>query len=496
MQYWKEIINTGLLGTEKKEVAAETLPHDLQDAAKLIAAQPATDREEKFLQLAAVGFNFRQSGVTVLRGEAMATPEAEPEILPYCPTDATQVLKEILAEDNASLLAYWLERCCHAQRLAPPELVPALLGRAVGDQKRIAQDIVTACGRRGEWLSRLNPAWAASAAVGEEELWQTGSFDQRKMALCRTRQQDAGKTREWLLQTWPQENANAKAELLKQLDGLVEPEDEPWLVSLLAEKSQKVKDEATALLRQLPSSALVQQYQELLRPLISLKKEKAMLGLINKTVLHIQLPVVPDKGEYAPGIEKLSNDKSFNDGEFILFQLMQAVPLKFWEEHFGQQPPEILANFAGKTEKFLSAFIAATVTFRDRHWALVYSGFRDIFYEELLPLLPPDQQEIYCLRNFSQHADQIIKQARHWNREWSLPLAKEILAHMSKRPYEYPIAFYKTTMSRLPVGLITLLEGAGPGVMPQQNYWNTIAEEVGKLLGLKERTQNAFKEIK
>jgi hypothetical protein len=41
--------------------------------------------------------------------------------------------------------------------------------------------------------------------------------------------------------------------------------DLPWLESLLNEKGQKVKDEALALLKSIPGSSIVKQYEDLLR---------------------------------------------------------------------------------------------------------------------------------------------------------------------------------------------------------------------------------------
>jgi hypothetical protein len=494
MQFWNEIINTALLGTARKQVVVDMLPPGLREAAGLVVAQPATEAEEQFLQLAALSFNFRQSGVIPLRREGKPVPEVTPETLPYCSAAATQVLKDILTKDNSYLLAYWLDRCCQARQLAPPELVPTLLNLATNNRKGLQQAVVAVCGRRGEWLSRLNPAWASSAAVDDETLWQTGTPDQRKTVLWRMRQQDPARTRNWLQQTWPQENANSRTEMLKQLDGTVEPDDEPWLQSLLADKSQKVKDEALRLLKQLPGSALVQQYQDLLRPLIFLKKEKALLGMFSKTVFHIQLPAVPEKGDYVPGIEKLSNDKSYTDGEFIVFQLMQAVPPGFWEQHFGQGPADVLSNFAGRNEKYLPAFVKATVQFRDRRWALAYLEYRDIFYEELLALLPSEEAEAYCLRNFKQYADPITQQAKLWTREWSLPLAKEILAHTARQPFQYGVGFYQATIHLIPVAVTDLLESLAPADLQHQKLALHLFDQLESLLLLKQQIINAFKE--
>ena len=142
----------------------------------------------------------------------------------------------------------------------------------------------------------------------------------------------------------------------------------------------------------------------------------------------------------------------------------------------------------------MPAFAKAAVLFKDRDWALAYLECRDIFHEELLGLLPPEKQEAYCLRNFKQYADQIIQQVRHWTREWSPELDKAIIDQTAKHPFEYPITFYKINIQRIPVSVIAMLDSAGPAVMPQQAYWNNIADQFGKLLLLKEQTINAFKE--
>ncbi len=495
MQFWNDIVNTALIGTEKKPLPVAALPPSLQEAAAAIGADPATDREEQFLQLAAVSFNFRQSGIRPQHQPALILPEAAAEAFPYCSPRAAQILKDILGEDNRPLLAFWLEHCVAAQQLAPPELAPTLLNLAVSDRKGIQQGVTAVCGRRGEWLSRFNPAWSFSAATAsDEELWQTGTPDQRKIVLWRARQQDPAKSREWLLQTWPQENANSKVDLLRQLDGMVQPEDEPFLTNLLNEKSQKVKDEAFRLLKQIPGSVLIKEYQQLVKPLIFLKKEKALLGMMTKTSLQIHLPQVPEKGEYAPGIEKLSSDKVFSDGEFVLFQLMQNTPPVFWEDHFDLAPAEILGLFSGKNEKYLPAFAKAAVQFKDQKWAQAYLDHRDVFYAELLDLLIPSQQEAYCLRLFSQYADLIIQQARQWDREWSLTLTKVIVGHTAKQPYQYNITFYKANIDRIPAAIGGLLEGFGPSEPNLRPNWINILEQLKHLLALKEQTQKAFTE--
>ncbi|HTE27993.1 hypothetical protein [Flavitalea sp.] len=70
MQFWDTVINTAMRGTDKKQVSADEVPAGpLATAAAIIYANAAKDKEEKFLQLAAVIFNYRQCGGLPLQKE-------------------------------------------------------------------------------------------------------------------------------------------------------------------------------------------------------------------------------------------------------------------------------------------------------------------------------------------------------------------------------------------------------------------------------------------
>ncbi|GAF67369.1 unnamed protein product, partial [marine sediment metagenome] len=363
MEGWNDIINTALLGTEKRPLAPQVGPEALQQAMAQIATQSSLDKEEQFLQLAALAFNVRQSGQKPLHQPTLKATPAAAETQPYCSPRAAQVLKDILEEGSQPLLTLWLDRCIAAKQIATPELIPILFNRAT-QHKDIRQAVATTCGRRGQWLSRFNPAWEFSTATDDEQNWQTGNLDQRKAALKQMRQQDPAKAREWLEQSWPQENANTRAELLKQLDGTTQPEDEPFLVNALNEKSQKVKDAAISLLQQLPASSLVTAYAAAAASMVTLKKEKALLGLSTKTTLSIQPAPIPEKAAWLSGIDYLSPNKIYQDEQYVLYQLIQHTPPAFWEQHFAMPPAEILKMFTGPHEKYASAFAKSIAQFK------------------------------------------------------------------------------------------------------------------------------------
>ena len=128
----------------------------------------------------------------------------------------------------------------------------------------------------------------------------------------------------------------------------------------------------------------------------------------------------------------------------------------------GEAPPAgILDLFSGSNEKYVTVFVKAAIQFRDKKWAQVYLEHRDTFYAELLNLLSPEQRETYCLRHFKQYADFIVQQAREWPGEWSFVLAREIVTHTSKQPYQYNISFYKANIARIPATIAGSVRGAG-----------------------------------
>ncbi|MBS1562971.1 MAG: hypothetical protein JST39_01225, partial [Bacteroidetes bacterium] len=358
MQYWDQLIQAAMLGTGKQPINIAAPEGALKDALEAIAANGGIDAEERFLQQMTLTSGYRQSGFEPLHREAVVTTVAEKEEYPYCSPAAVQALNDILEEDSSSLLKLWLQLCRQKRQLVPPALLPALFDK-VTTQKKLRTLAQTCAGRRGAWLAAFNKDWAFSSAPSDEETWQTGSMDQRKEVLERLRATEPARALEWLQRTWGEENAAGKTELLKALYTGLSGQDVPWLESILTEKSQKVKDETVSLLKRVSSSSIVQRNESVLRQAVQLKKEKALLGLSSKTSLQIQLPATIDEAIYKTGIEKLSNRKEFADEEFIIYQLMQAVPPSFWETQLGIKPDEIIELFQKEeaTKKYMAALV-------------------------------------------------------------------------------------------------------------------------------------------
>jgi hypothetical protein len=494
MELWRNIINTAMLGTDKKTIEANELPAELSTPGDIIFSNEALNKEDKFLQIAALVFNYRQSGVQALEQKEISIAVAEAEEKKYCIAPALQALNDILYEDNIPLLQFWLRLCASNNLIAPPEMLPALF--FAGNTNKNLQNLVAACcGNRGKWLSGFNESWNFSSAQSTEELWQSGSPEQRKQVLSGYRKVSPGKALQLLSESWGQEDAATKLNWLEILSTNIGEEDIPFLEQLGTEKSKKVKDEAGRLLKLIPTAPIVKKYQLFLQNVVTIKKEKALLGLSSKTTIHFKLDTAPDTSMLKSGIEELSNNKALSDEEFIIYQLIESVPANFWEQHFALEPEAIISYFQRDTcgEKMLPALVNAIRKFNDQRWALAFLKNTDAFYIDIIPLLPAAEQEYYCLKYFNEYPENIIQYAIKFASEWSSALSIEIFKYCAKKPYQYGRTFFNQHIQLIPIAVEKDMEKFAASDEYLRNSWLNTCEAITKLLRVKSQTIQSFK---
>ena len=483
MQTWDQIINTALLGTDKRTLAAHELPAELAAAVERIQNN-TTDKEDQFLQIAALVFNYRQCGILPLQKEGVTVSKAGIEEKPYCSPLAIQTIKDILESESNSLLQFWLQLCAAKSQIVTPDLVPALLTIAT-QQKKLQNLVVACCGQRGDWLSKFNPEWNFSTATTQEELWQTGSAEQRKAVLEQLRKEDAAMARTWLQQTWAQEDAGTKVEWLMIMGINIGEDDIEFLESLAKEKSKKVKDLALWLLKQIPDSPIVHQYQQVLQKTVT----------IGKNGLQIRLPAGLDENLFkTTGLDKLSNSKDFTDEEFIIFQMVQAVPPAFWETRLNSEPDIIIRSMQKDPigKKLMPALVQAVVAFKDQSWATAFMQNSQVFYIDIIPLLPVKEQEFYSIRFMDQFSENIIEHAIKREDTWGIDLTRAIFIKTAKSVYQYNRSFYSRYIHCIPVEIVTELEKCAPGEDYLKYTWTNTSEYITTLINLKKQTIQSF----
>lgn len=494
MQEWNNMLQLAMLGTGKNNIDTIAIADEaIQSVAKMIAANDALDAEEKYLQLAAVVFNYKQMGALPALQTEIAANEAAAEILATCNATQTQILKDILNEENKALLQSWFTKCAQKKLIVEPALIPALFDIA-RQNKKLQTNIVTCCGNRGAWMMQYQTDWQFAKADTDDTLWQLGILEQRIQALKNKRTVAPDEAREWITATWPTEDAATKLECLKLMQLNINEKDIAFLESLQNEKSKKVKEEAILLLKKIPESKMVQQFFSVLRSAVSLRKEKTMLGLSSKMVLDITLPAQFDEVIFKYGIEKLSSSKAISDNAFILQQLIRSVPPAFWESHLQLSPQAVIEQLENTPSYkiYAEALAAAIANFNDKQWAAAFQQYSKTFYEAIVPLLINEQLEKYSKQYFTGNERSFIHYSTEQPVEWSHAFAIKILTHTAGLPYEYNKSFYANNINFIPVTVASDLLYC----MPKEEYskitWTNQMEYIKKLLHLKSQTIKSF----
>ncbi|MCW3466561.1 DUF5691 domain-containing protein [Chitinophaga nivalis] len=487
MQCWNHIINTALLGTGKKPVQPTDFPEVLREAAEKIMATDTLDREDQLLQLGAIAFNYRQSGVQPVTGDVQPLPLCAEEDKAYCPDTARHALHQALDTNSQPLIQLWLDACITANLLAPPDDIPLLLDSAF-KQKALRNAVAICCGKRGEWLAQFNSDWRFSVvAETPEEYWQNGTTQQRTAALKTLRSTDPDLARTWLQDSWPKESAAVKTELLTALYIQPGAADIPWLQSLLTEKSKQVKETVVLLLKKIPGSDIHEQYWQLLTQAIT----------VTGTSVTVALPERLPEAVLQSGIQPLSPDKQMTDATFILDQLIQRVHPAYWATHFSQSPADTVLFFREQAtlQPFLPSLAGAAAWFEDEEWATALVRNSDVFYTDLLPLLPVADQQLLCEQHFELHAENILPHACRQPGEWSLSLCEKILQYCARHPYSYNQTFMNNAILQIPVAIAPMLEKIAPDAAYQVGYWQSIRVHLEQLINTKSLIINTFKSL-
>ncbi len=483
MQSWNNLVNVALLGTAKKPVQPEAL---LQGELPPLPAPAEGDTEDKYLQLAAAVFNYRQCGALPLQVENLHNMEAPPEEKAYCSSMQQAILHEILDTETPALLELWLKACWKSNVLVQPGLQPTLLDIAA-KQNRLQKIISICCGKRGAWLGSFNSNWQFATTTDGDDLWTTGTPDQRKKLLRLTLKQDGPTAREMLRSTWPQENAATRVEFLKILADFVAPEDETWLKGLLQDKSSKVKSEAWALLKKLPQSFITLQYKAILQAALQ-KDAKGVINFNTSTLQQLNEQI------FASSIEKLSATRGTSDEQFILYQLMQHTPPAWLEESLQLSATELLDLFKKETQlkRFIPALADATANFKDTYWALAFYEQVDDLFIGLAPLLPPDLQDKYLVTHLLKHPDAVLQHASMRPKEWSYGLALALLKYTAQAPFRFNKGFYNGIIHLVPDAIVSDLPLLIPPDQYSRHNWYSLSDHLYRLLTLKTQLKLAF----
>lgn len=439
MQIWDDILATAVVGTEQREFKLTAREDEL---GRLLAQIDNTDREGSLLSAASVVALYRSAGVVAPPADTHQLPEVcYQEETSRSSSASGQHLALMLDGEFREVLPEWLAAMHKAHKRVPEEHLPALLdhGRAELSLRRAIVDVI---GERGEWLAVQNPDWYYVYAIRRDDVWETGSREERLLLLEHLRNADPTKARELLATTWPQESAKDRVVFLEKFATGINSSDEPFLNEALNDRSVEVRRAARALLASLPNSNFSRRVKQLANQVLSFKKP-----LIGKARIDVTLPEDPIAWLKANDIEidspPRNTTQSVGPKAWFLKELISLIPVAHWSELWKKTPLEIIraGDESEWRESFTLGFLAAARRDRDPGWieALVFFTATDPKQPPLIELvayLPAARLEalsLDALKSESAELHSALPLLLAHHSAWSDHLSRAVVARIKKR---------------------------------------------------------------
>lgn len=328
-QILKQLGVAALLGTDRTAQTAET-------PAKLLA------------RAAVAGVRARAGR----RCRALVTPVESCPADTRSPASASQsaTLERLLASPDAALIHEWCTLAQSRGVRVPAVAVPVLLEWWASQPNR-STEVFDVTGTCGVWLAGLNPDWRRPVAVAEipadaDDAWQTGSSAERAALLLTVRKSDPARAMAMVQSTWNADGADERRKFVEVLGHGVSAADEPFLESVLDDRSKTVRREAVRVLTRLTGSALRARMRARAESMIIVEKTKAGLLRRAKLTIKIEPPTAFDKTWERDGIEEQAAAGKGKRASWMV-QVLSATDLAMWTGLAGISPTELLVALGG-----------------------------------------------------------------------------------------------------------------------------------------------------
>lgn len=504
---WQAVTAAALLGTERQP------PRSLEPGGPLgdIIRQSAGASTERGVLLAAAALSlFQRAGTPPSRFEGLLPGPCTLDDLPRCTPGAARALAAILEGPYGDVLPEWLGCARSAGLRASEETLPALLeaGHNNGHLEDAIADVV---GERGRWLAGQNPDWeyaASSVTAGPGQTqaqWQTRSRPVRLALLRRLRRTDPQAARGLLESTLAEEGAEARAEFVSTLQiGLID-DDEPFLESILDDRSREVRHAAAPLLAALTGSRFVQRMTARARSLLEFQRGRPPK---NARVL-VTLPDRCDPAMSRDAVDARPRQaRSTGQRATWLLQIVSAVPPSFWSREWNQSPSDILQAASHNEdwkEVLVQCWAQAAANHRDHEWAsaMLHSVWAvpmlssDAEKRRLLEVLPAEEAQDFLVERLRTQPvvaamDLILSYSRPWSQELTRDVIR-VLQHYSSNldlPWQSSAAARHMALLMDPglAGEAQLLGNSAE----RGSSWQRVAESIVPIL---EFRQNMIKEL-
>lgn len=446
---WNEIVSTALIGTEQQkmpDIRGEGAIGALIDRLK----QSADRSKESVILCAAGTMHLHKKAGLLPSGMSLHAEEPAEEESWMCAPIAMSKIRLLLQDYKSTLLPLWLKAAADARRRMPELALPLLLEEAAASRE-LRPLVLPVLGKRGRWLAKQNPSWSYAAAEITAEtdsgdlrkVFETGSQEERVIALKRMRDISPASARELLASTWNEEIVQTKASFLRLFEWGLSMEDEAFLEEVaLSDKRKEVRIEAAKLLARLPESRYAQRMVARAVPCLK-------IGGFLKQKLDVSYPPDCDREMVKDGIEKGPESVGAEARYYWLCQMLSLISPAVWEVHFKMSPPQILDSIeidARQQNVVVTGWAAATVLHRNAQWAEAFclSKFAGALDIGMLDLLDPPVREKIILKMMeknggklyvkgnNEYRQPVIAALLRANHEWSEDFARKLMPQISE----------------------------------------------------------------
>lgn len=515
MLLWDDLVSTALLGTEHQKLASletegrlATLLHTLE-----AANENTRSVEGVLLGAAATVALHRQAGQMPLHQLTDMPEPAQPDLLPVIDKLTPVLVNQLLEDTPHILLPRWLLAVAQSGKRLPEMLLPTFLDYA-RNSYYIRDLLIAVLGNRGRWLAAQNPEWAfakgsaASETQAEKlkEMFETGSIEDRTMAIKLLRRLDPKLGRELVQSTWTTDAYQQKVAFLQEFDVGLSIDDEPLLEEkALADKRKEVRMWAAKLLAGISESRFLNRMIARVSPLIRLK------GLLQKT-LDVSFLQECDQAMVRDGIDAKFTIEGGGEKQSWLYQMISLIPPEIWEKQL-QSTPQALLGAIEKGEPYAVAVAqgwkAAAILHKNQSWAEALIASPLIGSDrQLLELLPAPQQEKCVLQLINGNKGKLyasgigpqplLNVLNSMTHEWSETFARTIIDALAKElPHSDHVApvIVQSTIVQLafsiPLSMVSAAEAVLSSVAPDLaglqsaiNRFHTVAHFRQEIFGI------------
>ena len=425
---WPSVLQTILVGTDRRNLPAETVEQ--------LRLAPADDPVAQALEALARAALLKKGGLRpaerpMEQQDAGVGQEPGGQVLPTAALGYLQRMLQGTYREGLPELLGLIE--AKGYRL-PPELLPDLLDQCM-QQPEVAVRMMPLMGERGRWLARQNARWYPLSADMETADWFTAPFEVRRQLLADTRRRNPMLAAAWLEKTWAEEKADDKVAFLQQLEVRLSAFDLDLLERAFQDKNREVRLAALHLLVRLPESPTLQT----LRQFFTQKLAGGIRPDKREKYLAQALPDLSDEG-LKPWFDLLSKTEKPDWRNGLLQLFMRFVPLHELASATRMKPADLLsATDGGNHTEFAEALLDNLLRHDDAPWvALVWqyycSKFRHALWQKpamqalMLRHAEALMQHLAAQRIVLDYDSQfVLRILENYRKSWPKPLLNNVL---------------------------------------------------------------------